>query len=84
MIVVNDKEITLPRKEFELLVLLATKPDKVFTRDEIFNRIWGDNSESGYRTIDVHVRKIREKLGENLIRTQKGVGYKFIDELTQT
>lgn len=75
---VNNKEIILPRKEFELLYMLASKPDKVFTRNEIFNKIWGDDSESGYRTIDVHVRKIREKLGEEFIKTQKGVGYKFL------
>jgi two-component system, OmpR family, alkaline phosphatase synthesis response regulator PhoP len=74
---INNKEIILPRKEFELLYMLATKPDKVFTRFEIFNNIWGGDSESGYRTIDVHVRKIREKLGEDYIKTQKGVGYKF-------
>jgi two-component system alkaline phosphatase synthesis response regulator PhoP len=78
-VVINNKEIILPRKEFELLYMLASKPDKVFTRDEIFNKIWGDDSESGYRTIDVHVRKIREKLGENFLITQKGVGYKFQD-----
>jgi two-component system, OmpR family, alkaline phosphatase synthesis response regulator PhoP len=78
-VVINNKEIILPRKEFELLYMLASKPDKVFTRNEIFNKIWGDDSESGYRTIDVHVRKIREKLGENFLITQKGVGYKFQD-----
>lgn len=79
VVVVNSKEISLPRKEFELLAMLASKPDKVFTRDEIFNNIWGDGSASGERTIDVHIRKLREKLGENFIQTQKGVGYKFID-----
>ncbi|MBI5539988.1 MAG: response regulator transcription factor [Bacteroidia bacterium] len=77
LIVVNNKEIILPRKEFELLAMLASKPDKVFTRDEIFSRIWGDNSASTYRTIDVHIRKIREKLGGDYIKTQKGVGYRF-------
>jgi two-component system alkaline phosphatase synthesis response regulator PhoP len=84
VIIVNNSEISLPRKEFELLALLASKPDKVFTRDELFNKIWGDNSESSYRTIDVHIRKIREKLGDEYIKTQKGVGYRFTDELTQT
>jgi len=77
VVLIDNKEIILPRKEFELLYMLASKPDKVFTRFEIFNKIWGNDSESGYRTIDVHVRKIREKLGENFLITQKGVGYKF-------
>ncbi len=79
LVVINNEEIIFPRKEFELLVLLALKPEKVFTRDEIFNKIWGNSSESSDRTIDVHIRKIREKLGENFIKTQKGVGYKFMD-----
>ncbi len=79
VVMVNNKEVNLPRKEFELLAMLASKPDKVFTRDEIFNKIWGDNNSSGERTIDVHIRKLREKLGEDFIRTQKGVGYKFMD-----
>ena len=79
VVIVNNKEVNLPRKEFELLAMLASKPDKVFTRDEIFNKIWGDNNSSGERTIDVHIRKLREKLGEDFIRTQKGVGYKFMD-----
>jgi two-component system alkaline phosphatase synthesis response regulator PhoP len=84
VIIVNNKDIILPRKEFELLALLASKPDKVFTRDELFNKIWGDSSESSYRTIDVHIRKIREKIGDKYIKTQKGVGYRFSEELTQT
>lgn len=71
------KEWVFPRKEFELLALLASKPGKVFGRDEILNRVWGDEVVVGDRTIDVHVRKVREKLGEDLIRTVKGVGYKF-------
>ncbi len=70
-------EISLPRKEFELLSLLASKPGKVFTRDEILNKVWGDEVVVGDRTIDVHIRKLREKLGEEFIRTVKGVGYKF-------
>lgn len=70
-------EISLPRKEFELLSLLASKPGKVFARDEILNRVWGDEVVVGDRTIDVHIRKLREKLGEEFIRTVKGVGYKF-------
>jgi len=77
LVVIKNKEIIFPRKEFELLYMLASKPDKVFTRNEIFNKIWSNNSESGYRTIDVHIRKIREKLGEDYIKTQIGVGYKF-------
>lgn len=77
-LVINDgKEIILPRKEFELLQLLASKPSKVFTREEIFSKVWGNNVIVGDRTIDVHIRKIREKLGINIIRTVKGVGYTF-------
>jgi two-component system, OmpR family, alkaline phosphatase synthesis response regulator PhoP len=76
----DEKEITLPRKEFELLSLLASKPGKVFTRDEIFNRIWTGDVIVGDRTIDVHIRKIREKLGNDNIKTIKGVGYKYEDK----
>jgi len=73
----EGQEISLPKKEFELLQLLASKPNKVFSRDEIFAKVWGDNVIVGDRTIDVHIRKIREKLGINNIKTIKGVGYKF-------
>jgi len=73
----KGEEIQLPKKEFELLALLASKPGKVFTRDEILKTVWGDDVVVGDRTIDVHVRKLREKLGEDYIRTVKGVGYKF-------
>lgn len=73
----DNQEIIFPRKEFELLALLASKPGKVFKRGEILNRVWGDEVVVGDRTIDVHVRKLREKLGEEFIRTVKGVGYKF-------
>jgi two-component system alkaline phosphatase synthesis response regulator PhoP len=73
----KGQEIILPKKEFELLRLLASKPNKVFSREEIFSKIWGDNVIVGDRTIDVHVRKIREKIGIENIRTVKGVGYKF-------
>jgi two-component system alkaline phosphatase synthesis response regulator PhoP len=77
-VVINKgKEIILPKKEFELLRLLASKPNKVFSREEIFSKIWGDNVIVGDRTIDVHVRKIREKIGIENITTVKGVGYKF-------
>ncbi|MBU2649512.1 MAG: response regulator transcription factor [Bacteroidetes bacterium] len=77
-IVIKDgKEISLPKKEFELLLLLTSKPNKVFSREEIFSRVWGNNVIVGDRTIDVHVRKIREKLDISNIKTVKGVGYKF-------
>ena len=73
----NKNEIILPRKEFELLFLLASKPEKVFTRDEIMNKVWGTQVVVGDRTIDVHIRKLREKIGDKHIKTLKGVGYKF-------
>ena len=77
-VVIRDgSEYHLPRKEFELLSLLVSKPNKVFTRDEILSAVWGDDVIVGDRTIDVHVRKIREKLGDLNLRTIKGVGYKF-------
>jgi two-component system, OmpR family, alkaline phosphatase synthesis response regulator PhoP len=79
IIILDGREITLPRKEFELLNLLTSKPGKVFTRDEIYNRIWSADIIVGDRTIDVHIRKLREKIGENLIKTIKGVGYKYED-----
>ncbi len=75
----NGIELTLPKKEFELLVLLISKPDRVFTRDAIFSSVWGNDIIVGDRTIDVHIRKLREKIGENHIKTVKGVGYKFIN-----
>lgn len=74
---VNDNDIYLPRKEFILLQLLTSRPSKVFTRDEIFDHIWGDDTYVGDRTIDVYIRKLREKLGDDRIKTIKGVGYKF-------
>jgi two-component system alkaline phosphatase synthesis response regulator PhoP len=73
----HDVEIELAKKEFELLLLLASKPGKVFTREEIFNKVWGVDVIVGNRTIDVHIRKLREKIGEDYIRTIKGIGYKF-------
>lgn len=73
----NKDEITLPRKEFELLFLLASKPGKVLTRDEIMLKVWGTQVIVGDRTIDVHIRKLREKIGEKNIKTIKGVGYKY-------
>jgi len=77
LVIKNEKEIILPKKEFELLLLLASKPDKVFTREEIFSKVWGDDVVVGDRTIDVHIRKIREKIGLENIKTIKGVGYKY-------
>ena len=79
LIVYEGTEIVLPKKEFELLSLLMSKPDKVFTRDEIFARVWDAHSIVGERTIDVHIRKLREKIGEKYLKTVKGVGYKFTD-----
>tara|TARA_X000000368_G_scaffold235237_1_gene185866 strand:- start:2045 stop:2725 length:681 start_codon:yes stop_codon:yes gene_type:complete len=77
-VVYKDKnEIILPRKAFELLFLLASKPERVFKREEIMNHVWGTQVVVGDRTIDVHIRKLREKIGEKHIRTIKGVGYKF-------
>lgn len=77
LIVQNGSEINLPKKEFELLALLASKPGKVFTRESILDKVWGGEVVVGDRTIDVHIRKLREKLGEDFIRTVKGIGYKF-------
>jgi two-component system alkaline phosphatase synthesis response regulator PhoP len=71
------EEFILPKKEFELLALLMSKPDKVFTRDDIFHSVWGDNIIVGDRTIDVHIRKLREKIGDDYIKTLKGIGYKY-------
>lgn len=73
----NDRDLNLPKKEFELLALLISKPGKVFTREVILSSIWGNDVVVGDRTIDVHIRKLREKLGEEHIKTVKGVGYKF-------
>jgi len=75
----GKEELMLPKKEFELLLLLSSKPGKVFTRDEIFQSVWDDSVIVGDRTIDVHIRKLREKIGDNYIRTIKGVGYKFAE-----
>ena len=73
----TEERIFLAKKEFELLCLLVSKPEKVFLREEIFNSIWGSDVVVGNRTIDVHIRKIREKIGGNYIKTIKGLGYKF-------
>ena len=77
---ISDKTINLPRKEFELLYLLASKPDKVFKRDKIMEMVWGGEVIVGDRTIDVHIRKLREKIGDKYFKTVKGVGYKFVLE----
>ncbi len=76
-IVKEGNEIVLPRKEFELFYLLATKPGKVFTREEILDKVWGSEVIVGGRTIDVHIRKLREKIGDDFFKTIKGVGYKI-------
>jgi len=76
-IIKEGKEIILPRKEFELFYLLASKPGKVFKREEILDKVWGNEVIVGGRTIDVHIRKLREKIGEDLFKTIKGVGYKL-------
>jgi two-component system alkaline phosphatase synthesis response regulator PhoP len=78
-IFVDTQEMILPRKEFELLSLLASKPGKVFKREDILDRVWGNDVIVGGRTIDVHIRKLREKIGEQKFKTIKGVGYKFIE-----
>ena len=77
---ISDKILNLPRKEFELLYLLASKPDKVFKRDKIMEMDWGGEVIVGDRTIDVHIRKLREKIGDKYFKTVKGVGYKFVIE----
>ena len=79
-VIFNGNVLDLPRKEFELISLLSSKPGKVFPRDEIMDRIWGNDVVVGGRTIDVHIRKIREKIGDKSIKTIKGVGYKFDEQ----
>ena len=79
LIRMGSEEMILPRKEFELLSLLVSKPGKVFTREEIYYSVWGDNVVVGDRTIDVHIRKLREKIGNDHIKTLKGIGYKFVE-----
>lgn len=80
IVVLNGETLTLPKKEFELLELLASRPGKVFNRDQILAVVWGNETVVGERTIDVHIRKLREKLGDDYIRTIKGVGYTFKDK----
>ena len=78
-VVKDEEEIMLPRKEFELLYLLASQPGRVYKRIEIMEKIWGNEVVVGDRTIDVHIRKLREKIGDQRIQTIKGVGYKFVE-----
>ncbi len=80
LVIVRGKEKFVPKKEFELLSLLLSRPDKVFTREEIFDTVWGDNIVVGDRTIDVHIRKLREKIGDEHIKTVKGIGYKYVKQ----
>jgi len=77
-VILNKKKIVLPRKEFNLLLLLISEPEKVFTRESIYSLIWGNQVIVGDRTIDVHIRKLREKIGSQYIKTVKGVGYAFV------
>ena len=77
-VVKDGQDMVLPRKEFELLALLASKPDKVFKREVILDKVWGQEVVVGGRTIDVHIRKLREKIGESHFKTVKGVGYKYV------
>lgn len=76
----RGEELSFPRKEFELLYLLASKPDKVFKREKIMEAVWGSDVVVGDRTIDVHIRKLREKIGDDYFKTVKGVGYKFVNK----
>ena len=78
-VILSGKEIILPKKEFELLLLLASKPKKIFKREKIMSSVWGYDVVVGDRTIDVHIRKLREKIGEKYFKTIKGVGYKFVN-----
>lgn len=78
LIIKEGEKLSLPRKEFELFSLLASKPGKVFKRDEILAKVWGSEVIVGGRTIDVHIRKLREKIGDSNFKTVKGVGYKFV------
>ena len=78
LVLIDGEELSLPRKEFELLHFLASKPGKVFSREKIMEKVWGNKVVVGDRTIDVHIRKLREKLGNQFFKTFKGVGYTFI------
>jgi two-component system alkaline phosphatase synthesis response regulator PhoP len=82
-VIKNKKEIQLPKKEFEILYLMASRPNRLFSRDEIFSHVWGSDTVVGERTMDVYIRKIRSKIGDHHIKTIKGVGYKFIQKNIQ-
>ena len=75
---ISDRKIKLPKMEFELLYLLASKPEKVFSRNEIYDNLWGENIIVGDRTLDVHIRKLRKNIGKEYIKTSKGIGYSFV------
>ena len=75
---ISDRKIKLPKMEFELLYLLASKPEKVFSRSEIYDNLWGENIVVGDRTLDVHIRKLRKNIGKEYIKTSKGIGYSFV------
>ncbi len=77
---VRDKEVALPRMEYNILMLLVSEPGKVFTRDEIYDEVWGNQVIVGDRTLDVHIRKLRKNIGENFIKTHKGIGYSFVSD----
>lgn len=77
IVTVGGNELSLPKKEFNLLLLLVSKPEVVFTRDDIYDSVWGNDTFVGDRTIDVHIRKLREKIGDKYFETIKGIGYKF-------
>ena len=77
LLIKDGVDLQLPKKEFELLELLVNKPGKVFTRDQILGKVWGNDTVVGERTVDVHIRKLREKIGDDYIRTIKGVGYTY-------
>lgn len=79
VVIRNGKSVELPKKEFELFRLLSTVPGKVYTRREIFEKVWGDKSVSNQRTVDVHIVNIRKKLGSGIIKTRKGIGYHVIE-----
>jgi DNA-binding response OmpR family regulator len=82
-VIKDKKSIEFPKKEFELLRLLSTVPGKVFPRTEIFKKIWGEKSSSGERTVDVHIVNIRKKLGKDIIKTRKGIGYQITESEIQ-
>jgi two-component system alkaline phosphatase synthesis response regulator PhoP len=83
LVIVGDEKIDLPKKQFSILKLLSSQPERFYTRDEIFMKVWGEEVIVGERTLDVHIRKLREKIGKDFIKTSKGIGYAFIAEDVQ-